>query len=70
MAEPDYNDPFAPVKGGQRKMRCLHCGEIFVEEELQYEKRFGRTLWWCPTVGCDGAGVGFDIHSIEVEKNG
>ena len=63
--EPDYNDPFSPSKDGDKEMGCLHCGETFNEQEIVYEERFGRTLWWCPTEDCDGAGVGMDIRSAD-----
>jgi hypothetical protein len=65
MAKPDYDDPFAPSKDGEREFRCLHCGRIVNEQEITYEERFGRTLWWCPNQSCDGAGVGFDLHRID-----
>lgn len=67
---PDYKDPFAPDRDGDREMKCLHCGETFNEQEVTYERRFvGNTandqpLWYCPTSGCDGRGVGFDIHAV------
>lgn len=62
--EPDYRDAFAPERNSQREMLCLHCGETCTEDEIVYERRHGNPepLWWCPTPGCDGAGVGFDLH--------
>lgn len=60
--EPDYDGPFAPEAGSDQEMECLHCQEVFPESAITYEQRFGEYLWWCPTEGCDGAGVGFDIH--------
>jgi len=62
---PDYKDPFSPSKDGEKEMGCLHCGKTFNEQEIVYEERFGRTLWWCPTEGCDGAGVGIDLRSAD-----
>lgn len=48
-------------------MMCLHCGETVNEADIVYERRFGNpfALWYCPTEGCDGAGVGFDLHPAE-----
>jgi hypothetical protein len=63
--KPDWKDPFAPARGGNRRMFCTHCGERFPEDKIQYRYKIGVTgqpLWWCPTPRCDGAGVGFDIH--------
>lgn len=60
----DYTDTFAPDPDSTREMECLHCGARFEESEVTYEQRFGDYYWWCPTEGCDGAGVGFDIHPV------
>ena len=59
--EPDFDDPFAPDLDSDREVVCLHCTAEFLEKEVVYEKRFGTFLWRCPTDGCDGRGVGFDI---------
>lgn len=69
LSDPDnpdgsHTDTFAPDPDSTREMECLHCGETFEESEVTYEQRFGDYYWWCPTEGCDGAGVGFDIHPV------
>lgn len=69
---PDHADEFAPRLGGTRTLACHHCGETCSEAEVVWEQR-GDTaladligpLWYCPTRGCCGAGVGFDLHPIE-----
>lgn len=63
---PDYRDPFAPDRDGDREFRCLHCGATFNEQAIVYERRFGhdQPLWWCPDELCDGGGVGIDLHSV------
>jgi hypothetical protein len=60
----DYTDTFAPDPNSTQEMECLHCGATFEESEVTYEQRFGDYYWWCPTEGCDGAGVGFDIYPV------
>lgn len=65
---PDYEDPFAPKPGSRRKVECLHCDQAFAEDQIQYGLKPSvstdpeDTFWWCPTPGCDGKGMGFDIH--------
>jgi hypothetical protein len=64
---PDYNDPFAPLPGSTRIVRCLHCGQSYSEDKVVYGLKpaassMDEPLWWCPTPRCDGAGVGCDIH--------
>lgn len=63
---PDYQDPFAPSRTGEREMRCLHCEDTFSEQAIVFEHRHGSPdpLWWCPNPECDGAGVGYDIHPV------
>lgn len=61
----DYTDPFAPDLDSTREVECLHCGARFEESAVTYEQRFGDYQWWCPTEGCDGAGVGFDIVLVD-----
>ncbi len=63
---PDYRDPFSPDRGGEREMKCLHCGERFSEGEIVYERRHGSDggLWWCPNEECSGRGVGMDLHVV------
>jgi len=62
---PDFNDPFGPDTKSTRAMNCLHCGKNFEERQVVWQHRHGQWLWWCPTVDCDGAGVGFDIIPAE-----
>lgn len=62
--EPDQSRQFAPDSESDREMKCCYCGETFLESAVRYEERFGVCLWWCPTEGCEGAGVGFDIQPL------
>lgn len=59
--EPTHDNQFAPDLDSGRELECMHCTETFPESAVVYEERFGDYLWWCPTEGCDGAGVGFDL---------
>lgn len=65
-----FKPPAEPVE-----VKCLHCGEVYSSDKITYYRKRGmrnydsRTrrmtavaLWFCPTIGCDGAGFGFDIH--------
>lgn len=66
--KPDYEDQFAPKRGGKRQLKCAHCEEVYPESKAQYRYKIGHTmaaLWWCPTPRCDGAGVGFDLHPVD-----
>lgn len=71
--EPDYEDPFAPKPGRKRLVKCLHCGDEYTEDLVIFGTKPAASdapepLWWCPTPGCDGAGVGFDIHSVRAMR--
>jgi hypothetical protein len=65
--EPDYADPFAPDPKSTRLVECLHCDQSFAEQEMLYGVRPdidpSTAYWWRPTPGCDGRGMGFDIHA-------
>ena len=70
-----FNDVFSPVKGEKRLCECLHCGKQFTEDKLIWQAKkppfiggLGMPVWWCPTNGCDGAGLGFDIFPVDLEN--
>lgn len=59
---------------GNREVFCIHCSDIYNEQDLVFQNRFGiinpRTntpleLWWCRNESCDGAGMGHDIYPID-----
>jgi hypothetical protein len=63
-AEPDYYDPFAPDPRSTEPVGCLHCGQIYPENEVKWETK-GDGLWVCKYwPECQGAGVGFDIFRV------
>lgn len=63
---PDMNDPFRPPMNPPVQVRCIHCDQIYMSDEMVYEKRFRApyALWWCKHPRCDGAGYGFDIQRV------
>lgn len=61
---PDFKDPFAPKPKSKRLVQCLHCGERYEERLVAWREAEGDWLWRCRTIGCDGAGVGFDILPV------
>jgi hypothetical protein len=52
-----------------REVICLHCLDIYNENELVFEQRFGNpiAIWWCRNESCDGAGIGHDIFGTDWE---
>jgi hypothetical protein len=59
LLPPDHGDPFGPPAEPQL-VRCLHCENQYLSTAIRWDGELG--LWSCPTPGCSGAGVGFDIH--------
>jgi hypothetical protein len=63
--DPDYKDPYGPKKGSNRTLRCLHCDQVVQEQDMRWTaKAGGDFLWYCPTIRCDGAGIGFDLEDL------
>ena len=55
-------------------MRCLNCDSEYTEDWLFYGTKLEvnpmpEPLWWCPTLECDGAGLGIDIHVVGEEDD-
>ncbi len=57
----DRDDGYGPPRR-VRRVRCLHCGEVYSSKFIKYREDVG--LWVCPVTGCDGRGFGFDIHPV------
>ena len=55
------HDPFAPPDV-PILLHCLHCGRVLSSREMRQDE---NDLWRCGFEGCDGAGVGFDLHKID-----
>jgi hypothetical protein len=64
---PDDRDPLGPQKGSNLTLRCLRCGRVCMEWELKWACRNGAFRWYCPTTGCDGAGIGIGLLVCDPE---
>ena len=64
------NDPFAPKRGSNRLLFCIHCGSVLGENEVKWDSEM--EIWRCKNhPDCDGAGIGFDlIPKDEIGENG
>lgn len=51
-------DPYGPIDGQNKDIRCTGCGEIFKEHELRFEKRGNLYRWWCKYRNCYAANIG------------
>jgi hypothetical protein len=65
---PDYTDPFAPYPKSNVLMECLQCGSKFEERLVTWRKLKHDWLWCCPTAGCDGTGIGYDIFPVKQRR--
>lgn len=69
IANGDFDDPFAPDVRSSAPVRCLHCGDTYQEKDICWND--SSRAWCCPnffnSIGCDGAGYGFDIFPLTGE---
>jgi len=68
---PNHIDYHAPDMKNPGKVWCLHCRDIYNENEAVWEVRHGMSmpLWWCRNKSCDGAGVGYDLIKYKQEED-
>lgn len=54
-------DPLGPLdpENAGKLLRCHHCELTVSADAMEYDPV--DELWCCPTPGCDGAGIGFDL---------
>ena len=64
---PDYNDPFGPKQGSNRRLIRLHCNSQCNEQDVVWDNRGGDWLWYCPKLTCHGAGIDHDLFDVESE---
>jgi ssDNA-binding Zn-finger/Zn-ribbon topoisomerase 1 len=56
--------PFRPDIESEKKVRCEHCGETYMEKEIKWDKI--RERWVCKNhPKCDGSVLRFDIRHID-----
>lgn len=69
-----FDDDFAPSKANKR-IKCIHCGDVYHEQELVWEARWFGPLeecpsedfafWYCRNSDCDGMGIGCDMMYLD-----
>ena len=56
----DRNDPFAPKRGSHRVVFCLHCHDVYLENEVKWDSE--SEMCRCKNhPDCSGAGICFYV---------